>query len=54
MVVRNCMKLLSELSEIEQLIKEHQQKLNEAGLDIDLEEILSKHIQNQLNSRKNS
>ncbi len=54
MVVRNCLKLLSELSEIEHHINEQKKKLANEGVKIDLDEILTKHIEKQFNLIKGS
>ena len=40
MVIRNCLKLLTELSGLESLIKEEETRLRELGIEVDLNELL--------------
>ena len=51
MVIRNCLKLLTELSGLELIIKEEELRLKELGIDIDLNELLLTKL-NQNNNKQ--
>jgi L-lysine 2,3-aminomutase len=54
MVIRNCLQLLSELTEIEECIKEAQKQLASAGVQIEQDELLKKFINEKMSNIKAS